>query len=1119
MITTIRAGNGRQLDHEYTIDEWERVETLSKKKNKNWFETLCTMDDSGTGKNSAGANRKRTTAGNRSAKSRVRISNQNASPYEEDDIPPFRSEDDEAVSVGEHIFDDMEDGRGEHRSTSRPKSRGTSSGKRTSTTGARSGGKASSRSSSSRSKNGNKPLPADLAYRMQPYFVLFFGVLLGLMLVLSATLSGGTFAWETDTHPFRFIGYHIENILFGLLGYGAYLLPAAMVYLSVLRAKEGREYRSAGRSALAAGILVLFPAIIHTGMISAGEKYAALNTFSVKQLYLAGADKQGGGVLGGLLGTLCDRGLGVIATMIIGIVLLLVLLVLLLGLTPAGILRQLRAWRAARIERAEEARELAEREAARKEAEARAAEKAAAKKAKQSLPPARTATKASSGVSDIANEEEDEFGLLSPVSKSTRRASRKQDAEEEPTLRRGAVVHETEPKGQEEYLDPMTALLSGASRRRDKKQEIALPDTVFPDQAPATPMEYVGDPVLEQIFEMPKPKVSTEVKASAPIASTVPEQFEPEDPSDAETMVDYPDRAEIALDETTEDTVLPLDVDEKQDYQSGFDYSMESAEDAEDVEEDTDGVEMIGGVAVRIDRLSEEERMRGETIAPPEEEEEPAPRPYTYPRVDLLDSPKPHNPQKEQEVRVKMQKLNATLTNFKVRVDGMSYVCGPAVTRYEVRPAPGVRVRAIANLADDIAMNLAAKSIRIEAPIPGKDAVGIEVPNATRETVYLRRLIDSEDFRGRSSKLTACLGEDVAGEPILFDIVKMPHLLVAGTTGSGKSVCINDFLMSLLFKATPQEVKIILIDPKQVEFTVYKDLPHLMAPIVCDPKRAAAALNLAVLEMEKRFQLIKEVGVRKISDYNKVTENDRYERPYMPNIVIVIDELADLMMQAKDEVESSIVRLAQKGRAAGIHLIIGTQRPSVDVITGLIKANVPSRIACTVVSQVDSRTILDVAGAEKLLGMGDMLYAPIGSPKPLRVQGAFVSDDEVERIVDFIKRNNDPVRYDQEFLDNLDREAQMIGTKRQSGGDDDDMGEEGVDGMDPKFYEALRIAIDNKRISTSLLQRMLSIGYGRAAKIIDQMERMGFVGPAVGNKPREIRITEQGFAELMMNRE
>jgi S-DNA-T family DNA segregation ATPase FtsK/SpoIIIE len=542
---------------------------------------------------------------------------------------------------------------------------------------------------------------------------------------------------------------------------------------------------------------------------------------------------------------------------------------------------------------------------------------------------------------------------------------------------------------------------------------------------------------------------------------------------------------------------------------------MESADDAE---VDGGDVETVGGVEIKIERLSEEERERGEKIAE-DEEPEYQPRPYTYPRVDLLNEPKPHNALKDQEIRAKMQKLNATLTNFKVRVDGISYVCGPAVTRYEVRPAPGVRVRSIANLADDIAMSLAAKSIRIEAPIPGKEAVGIEVPNTTRETVFLRRLIDSDEFRTRPSKLTACLGEDVAGNPILFDIVKMPHLLVAGTTGSGKSVCINDFIMSLVFKSTPQEVKIILIDPKQVEFTVYKDLPHLMAPIVCDPKRAAAVLNLAVLEMEKRFQMIRDVQARNIEGYNAATENDRYEHPYMPHIVIIIDELADLMMQAKEEVETSIVRLAQKARAAGMHLIIGTQRPSVDVITGLIKANVPSRIACTVVSQVDSRTILDVAGAEKLLGMGDMLYAPVGSPKPLRVQGAFVSDGEVERIVEFIKRNNDPVRYDQEFMDNIDREAAMIGTKRQPGSMDDEDDGESPDGMDPKFYEALRIALDNKRISTSLLQRMLSIGYGRAAKIIDQMERMGFVGPAVGNKPREIRITEQGYAELMMNKD
>jgi len=941
-----------------------------------------------------------------------------------------------------------------------------------------------------------------------------------IMLFLSVIVSGGSFNWTAQTHPFRWVGYQVENILFGLFGYGAFLMPLLMVYLAIMRLRDGKNYASNGRGALALGMMILLPAMIHTCMIAAGAAEGALATFGIKALYSLGVAKLGGGVLGGLLGHLCYVGLGVVGTLIVGILLLVIFMMLFFSITPASIGNRLCAWREARQERLD--REAYEREQAEKEQrKLEAAERRAQLKARRD------------------QDEEQDVPLLPDPSrkKSTRDQNRLRDqAMEEAELsdRREGRGNRTAPVELEDeeapYLDPMEALLAGGKKKKKQPKEqdtqvlddwdIApppyddfTPETVFPDfdREDDRSLEYVGDLKIEEIEE--------DDESFAPVASRLPSEYESDESGEGDTMMDYPGRVEIELDEDVPIPLPPADdssePEQIEDYQGGFDYSMESTEDAED--DSLEDVKTVGGVEIKVEKLSKEERERGEKIA--EEEEEYAPRPYTYPRVDLLNEPKPHNALKDQEIRAKMQKLNATLTNFKVRVDGISYVCGPSVTRYEVRPAPGVRVRSIANLADDIAMSLAAKSIRIEAPIPGKEAVGIEVPNTTRETVFLRRLIDSDEFRSRPGKLTACLGEDVAGNPILFDIVKMPHLLVAGTTGSGKSVCINDFIMSLVYKSTPQEVKIILIDPKQVEFTVYKDLPHLMAPIVCDPKRAAAVLNLAVLEMEKRFQMIRDVQARNIEGYNAATENDRYEHPYMPHIVIIIDELADLMMQAKDEVENSIVRLAQKARAAGMHLIIGTQRPSVDVITGLIKANVPSRIACTVVSQVDSRTILDVAGAEKLLGMGDMLYAPVGSPKPLRVQGAFVSDGEVERIVEFIKRNNDAVRYDQEFMDNIDREAAMIGTKRQPGGMDDEDEGDNPDGMDPKFYEALRIALDNKRISTSLLQRMLSIGYGRAAKIIDQMERMGFVGPAVGNKPREIRITEQGYAELMMNKD
>ena len=400
--------------------------------------------------------------------------------------------------------------------------------------------------------------------------------------------------------------------------------------------------------------------------------------------------------------------------------------------------------------------------------------------------------------------------------------------------------------------------------------------------------------------------------------------------------------------------------------------------------------------------------------------------------------------------------------------------------------------------------------MRIEAPIPNKAAVGIEVPNRKRATVYLRDLIENAKFTDSKSKLTSSLGMDVGGNPVYFDIGKMPHLLIAGTTGSGKSVCINTIILSILYKARPDEVKLILIDPKQVEFTVYENIPHLYCPIVSEPKKAAGALASAVTEMERRFELIKSVGVRNIESYNEVTANDP-EKEYLPKMVIIIDELADLMMTARDEVETSICRLAQKARAAGIHVILGTQRPSVDVITGLIKANVPSRIACTVTSQVDSRTIIDVGGAENLIGYGDMLFAPVGSSKPMRVQGAFVSDGEVEQIVNFIKENNGSVKYNAAFIQSMEENAKNCGMGKKGSSSGSDFEPSGEDGGDSKFKDAVRLAIEEGKISTSLMQRKLSVGYGRAAKIIDTMEDLGYVSKPDGNKPRRVLITMEEY--------
>ena len=514
---------------------------------------------------------------------------------------------------------------------------------------------------------------------------------------------------------------------------------------------------------------------------------------------------------------------------------------------------------------------------------------------------------------------------------------------------------------------------------------------------------------------------------------------------------------------------------------------------------------------INIGHIENEELLSEVAAVAPDEkvDEEPVEivTPYVFPPMDMLEKNK--NTQQTdftQELQENARVLMETLKSFKVSIREITYSRGPTITRYELKPEAGTRVRAIANLVDDIALNLATSGVRIEAPIPNKPAVGIEVPNRERATVYLRDLIESPKFTDAKSRLTSSLGMDVGGNPIYFDIAKMPHLLIAGATGMGKSVCINSIIVSILYKAKPDEVKLILVDPKKVEFNIYKDIPHLYAPIVSDPKKAAGALASAVAEMERRFELIEEVGVRDIATYNAVTENDP-TKEFMPQMVIIIDELADLMMTAPDEVEASICRLAQKARAAGIHIIIGTQRPSVDVITGLIKANIPSRIACTVASQIDSRTILDMAGAEKLIGRGDMLFAPVGASKPMRVQGAFVSEAEVERIVTFIKENNNKAKYNSDFISRIEEEAAKCGLKKGAAASAPESDGAEVEGGDSKFRDAVKLAIEEGKISTSLMQRRLGVGYGRAAKIIDTMEQYGYVSKQDGNKPRRVLIT------------
>ena len=491
---------------------------------------------------------------------------------------------------------------------------------------------------------------------------------------------------------------------------------------------------------------------------------------------------------------------------------------------------------------------------------------------------------------------------------------------------------------------------------------------------------------------------------------------------------------------------------------------------------------------------------------------------YIFPPIELLSPPVGNVEHESREEQMKTaRKLVEVLRSFKVETEIVNISCGPTVTRYELAPKAGVRVRAIANLVDDIALNLEATGVRIEVPIPGKTAVGIEVPNKNRATVTLREMIDTDQFRNSKSKLTTCIGADVSGEPIFADIAKMPHLLIAGTTGSGKSICLHSIIVSLLYKASPDELKFILIDPKKVEFNLYNKLPHLLIPVVNNPKKAAGALATAVNEMERRFELIESAGVRDIKGYNKVAAMDP-SKEFLPYIVIVIDELADLMLTAKDTVEDSICRIAQKARAAGIHLILSTQRPSTDVITGLIKSNVPSRIALSVSSSINSRIIIDCSGAEKLIGYGDMLFAPVGSMKPQRAQGAYIDDSkEVKAVTDFIKAQfTGDIKYDDSFLSQIDIEAEKCGqSKKKLSSDELDSGDE----LDPKFYEAVEVALDMGKISTSLLQRRLGLGYGRAAKIIDRMQEMQLISPPDGQKPRNILISKQDYQEMMMKKE
>lgn len=672
----------------------------------------------------------------------------------------------------------------------------------------------------------------------------------------------------------------------------------------------------------------------------------------------------------------------------------------------------------------------------------------------------------------------------------------------------GKKVYESAKVSNERYREKMEIRREEKELRREERQlrrmdrhvsGVAADTRVLPEN-PKGASDEISELNADPFIELPEIKEETQVTLTAekaqeeiqpPSAFSDDALFAMEQSVLQETAVSFQEAASHEAFTPSFDNTAGFEPENKQDH------SAELKQDTlhkKDQKKESELSEPLADIEIQIPLTTDEIKK------------------YVFPPLTLLAKSENKSGDSKKHLQETAMKLQQTLKNFGVNVTITNISCGPAVTRYELQPEMGVKVSKIVNLADDIKLNLAAADIRIEAPIPGKAAIGIEVPNKENVMVSFRELAESEEFKNHPSKISFCVGKDIGGKVTVADIAKMPHLLIAGSTGSGKSVCINTIIMSILFKADPKEVKLIMVDPKVVELSVYNGIPHLMIPVVTDPKKAAGALHWAVAEMTDRYQKFAETNVRDLKGYNAKIESlpsiEGEKKPEkLPQLVIIVDELADLMMVAPNDVEEAICRLAQLARAAGIHLIIATQRPSVNVITGLIKANMPSRIAFAVTSGIDSRTILDMNGAEKLLGKGDMLFSPQGIPKPLRVQGAFVSDKEVSDVVNYIKEQNGPMAYNpdvEEKMNSIESGNTSVGIDSSSGGGD---------GRDSYFMDAAHLLIDKEKGSIGMLQRYFKIGFNRAARIMDQLEEAGIVGPEEGTKPRRVLMTAEQFEQ------
>ena len=957
--------------------------------------------------------------------------------------------------------------------------------------------KSTARRAASRKKQAQQRLPAGLG-------TLFAG----LLLVVLAFVQGDS-VWRA-----------LHDVLFGLFGCGSFVLGAAVCCLAV-QYTRGEDllpkiFKLVLGLIFASGTVIVFSGIQPQGL-SAFQMAAACYENGVSAWLGGGAL---GAVLGGSLLLLCGRP----AANLIMLVLALCVSLYIFDRTPAEVWQWLCAvFGGARARGAALAQQSAERRAER--AAARAAE---------------TEDEPDEGSEDEEAEDEPEdagfrLGLpdwLSGIRSWGHKVTEEMEAEDEGAAPQPAPA---QPVAQPEPETPVITPVKVSAPRPRAAFDVDLgPDHTEVKEGGSEPIEplIVGpggtfgqDPLRPARKPAPQPIVPDAVETDAadffakpaepvhpaaesfdtPVMTPVVPTIQPEAPAEPSA----PDAVEMP-----ETAAIQPAVPAAQGHVSAENaVAMRSAPDADGwisiTAEPVEEKDISSLVAAAMEKPAASEQAAAQT---PVEDAEPVDTfQYQYPPIELFErSPDESDPTAQDELKANAQKLVDTLESFGVRTRVLDISRGPAVTRYEVQPMAGVKISRITSLADDIALNLAVADVRMEAPIPGKPAVGIEVPNHKRQAVYIRSVFESQSFLRMSSPLGIALGKDIAGVAQVADLCKMPHLLIAGSTGSGKSVCVNSIIMSLVFRSSPEDVKLLLIDPKVVELAEYNGIPHLLMPVVTEPRKAAGALGSAVQEMERRYHLFAENNVRDIKSFNKLAAS-RPDLEKMPYIAIIIDELADLMMVVGKDVEDSICRIAQKARAAGMHLIVATQRPSVDVITGLIKANIPSRIAFAVSSQVDSRTILDGAGAEKLLGQGDMLFMPVGAPKPTRIQGTFVRDEEISRVLDFIK-SSATVQYDEAMIEAMEKHAIQDGKKGSSSADSDEDSD-----SDPMFKQAVEVVIDAGQASTSLLQRRCKLGYARAARIMDEMEQKGVIGPYEGAKPRAVLISRQQWLEMQMN--